>query len=182
MQFISRHSDSKRVRRRLMVALLVIIAMLLILMSRMVWLQITHYEKYQELADGNRIRVEPIVPIRGRILDRNGLILADNQTVHVLELHRDTLPRPRTLEAVKEKLAQLSPYFSALDEASMRNLSQQWARMNRHQPFIITRISEAEAGAFAGDEWKHPGFSFNAVAQRTHPQGARAGKGFEVRA
>ena len=92
----SQHSDRKKVRRRLLVALLIILIMMLILMLRMVWLQITHYEKYQELADGNRIRVEPIAPSRGRILDRNGIILADNQTVYVLELHRDNLPRPRT--------------------------------------------------------------------------------------
>ena len=174
MQFTARHTDSKLVRRRLLVALLVIVIMMIILMLRMIWLQITHYEKYQELADGNRIRVEPIAPIRGRILDRNGIVLADNQTVHVLELHRDALPRPRTLEAVKAKLEQLSPYFSSLDEAAIRNLSQQWARMNRHQPFIITRISETEAATFAVDEWKHPGFSINAVAQRTYPQGKRA--------
>jgi penicillin-binding protein 2 len=170
----SQHSDRKKVRRRLLVALLIILIMMLILMLRMVWLQITHYEKYQELADGNRIRVEPIAPSRGRILDRNGIILADNQTVYVLELHRDNLPRPRTLEAVKEKLQQLTPYFSSLDDNALRNLSQQWSRMNRHQPFVLARISENEAARFAVDEWMHPGFAINAVSLRTYPQGKRA--------
>jgi len=174
MQINSKRADSKLIRNRLIVALAVIMIMMGILMFRMIWLQITHYEKYQELADGNRIRVEPIVPIRGRILDRNGIILADNQMVYVLELHRDALPRPRSLAAVKDKLEQLNGYFPSLDETSIRNLSQQWGRMNRHQPFILTRISETEAAAFAVDEWKHPGFSINAVAQRTYPQESRA--------
>ena len=174
MQINSKRADSKLIRNRLIVALAVIMIMMSILMFRMIWLQITHYEKYQELADGNRIRVEPIVPIRGRILDRNGIILADNQMVYVLELHRDALPRPRSLAAVKDKLEQLNGYFPSLDETSIRNLSQQWGRMNRHQPFILTRISETEAAAFAVDEWKHPGFSINAVAQRTYPQESRA--------
>ncbi|MCI4412179.1 MAG: penicillin-binding protein 2 [Thiotrichales bacterium] len=174
MKITHPHHDRNQVRTRIAVALLFVLILLATLMLRMAWLQITHHEKYQELADGNRIRLEPIAPIRGRILDRNGIVLADNQTVYVLELHRDELPRPRTLNAVVEQLQALSPQLPTIDDNAIRHLSQQWQKMNRHLPFTIARITEEEAAKFAVDAWQHPGFVVNAVAQRYYPYGTRA--------
>ncbi len=45
--------------------------------ARLYYLQISESEKYQLLADGNRIRLNPVLPKRGKILDKNGNILAD---------------------------------------------------------------------------------------------------------
>jgi penicillin-binding protein 2 len=168
------HLDRNQVRRRLSIAFGVVLLLLVGLMLRMVWLQITHHEKYQELADGNRIHIEPIAPIRGRILDRNGILLANNQTVYVLELHRDELPRPRTLKTVVEQLQAFSSTVTSIDDNSIVHLQQLWRRMNRHLPFTITRITEEEAARFAVDSWRYPGFVVNAVAQRIYPQGQRA--------
>jgi penicillin-binding protein 2 len=168
------HQDRSQVRRRLVVALTAVILLFIVLMLRMAWLQITHHEKYQELADGNRIRVEPIAPIRGRILDRNGIVLADNQTVYTLELHRDELQKPRSLQSVLNKLHELQPNLPSLDDRANTRLQQQWRRMNRHLPFTLARLTEEEAARFAIDSWRHPGFVVNAVAQRIYPQGVRA--------
>jgi penicillin-binding protein 2 len=170
----NKHQDRNQVRARLVVALTVVIVLFIGLILRMAWLQITHHEKYQELADGNRIRVEPIAPIRGRILDRSGQILADNQTVYILELHRDELPRPRSLRSVLDKLDEFKSSFSSLDDRVAVRLQQQWRRMNRHLPFTLARITEEEAARFSVDSWRYPGFSVNAVAQRIYPKGQRA--------
>lgn len=159
---------------RVLISILFVFALAFILLGRMMWLQVTHHEKYQELADGNRIRVEPIVPTRGRILDRNGLVLADNEVVYVLELHRDSLPAPRSLEKVIDTLTSLQADFSELDDAALRNLSQQWKRTNRHHPLTVSKISEAEAAAFAVKAWQYPGLNINAISQRIYPQGDRA--------
>ncbi len=170
----SQHKDRNQVRRRLAIALGIVLIMFISLMLRMIWLQITHHEKYQELADGNRIRVEPIAPIRGRILDRNGYVLADNQTVYTIELHRDELPKPRSLSAVLEKIYEFQSSFSSLDDRVSIRLQQQWRRMNRHLPFTLARITEEEAARFAVESWRYPGFVVNAVAQRIYPQTQRA--------
>lgn len=169
-----KHNYQAQLHLRIIISLLLVLLLVFILVGRMVWLQITHHEKYQELADGNRIRVEPIVPTRGRILDRNGFVLADNEIVYVLELHRDSLPPPRNLEKVLETLAELKTDFSELDDAALKNLSQQWKRTNRHQPLTITKINEAEAAAFAVKAWQYPGLNVNAISQRIYPQGDRA--------
>ena len=46
------------------------------LIGRYIWLQIVKHEVYATKADENRISVLPIVPNRGLILDRNGVVLA----------------------------------------------------------------------------------------------------------
>ena len=41
-------------------------------------IQINDHELYTTKAEDNRIRVRPIEPIRGNILDRNGVVLAES--------------------------------------------------------------------------------------------------------
>ena len=167
--------EVRTVKQRLIIALLIVGILMTLLVMRMAWLQITHYEKYQELADGNRIRVEPILPTRGRILDRNGLVLADNQTVYTLEVHRDALPRSqRSLESVTNLLNQIQPIVTGVDERAIRRLSQQWRRMNRHLPFTLARISEEDAAKFSVVSWQYPGLVVNAIPQRLYPKGQLA--------
>ncbi len=161
---------------RLVISLLFVLFLLGALGVRMVWLQITHHDTYKELADGNRIRMEPITPVRGRILDRNGVILADNQTVYTLELHRDELPRSqRNLAMVSEQIKLIQDgLVPSLDLRALDRLSQQWRRMNRHLPFTIARISEEDAAKFAVVAWQYPGFVINAIPQRIYPMGSLA--------
>jgi penicillin-binding protein 2 len=49
------------------------------LVSRLYYLQIMHSDQYKTLADENRIRLRPVVPMRGQILDREGLVFAENK-------------------------------------------------------------------------------------------------------
>lgn len=58
---------------------IIIILCFTILIFRLFWLQIIQHHKYSTLAENNRIRIEAIYPNRGKILDRNGIILADNR-------------------------------------------------------------------------------------------------------
>ena len=53
----------------------------LIIMGRLAELQIIKGAYYKGLAEGNRIRRVPIVAARGRILDRNGVVLVDNVSI-----------------------------------------------------------------------------------------------------
>ena len=69
--------------------------------ARLIWLQVVQYDYFADLSQGNRIKIEPIPPNRGLILDRNGLPLATNAPSYQLELTREqvadidaTLRRP----------------------------------------------------------------------------------------
>src|SRR5688572_7828824 len=50
-----------------------------ILAGRMYYLQVIESEKYKVLADENRINMRLLAPPRGRVLDRDGVVLAANQ-------------------------------------------------------------------------------------------------------
>jgi penicillin-binding protein 2 len=78
--------------------------LLLTVAGRLFYLQVLKYEYYSELSQGNQIRTEPIPPSRGLILDRNGLVLADNLPAFNLELVREQVG---DMKAVDATLAQL---------------------------------------------------------------------------
>src|SRR3984957_17673980 len=89
---------------RSIVAGVVAAVLLLTVAGRLFYLQVLKYEYYSELSQGNRIRNEPIPPSRGLILDRNGLVLADNAPAFNLELVREQVG---DIKAVDAALAQL---------------------------------------------------------------------------
>ena len=50
-----------------------------VLVSRLHWLQVQRYDHFTDLAQGNRVRVEPLPAPRGMIYDRSGAVLAENR-------------------------------------------------------------------------------------------------------
>ncbi len=67
---------SHKVRALIAVAVVTIISF--VYLDRIYEIQIENHDLYLTKADDNRIRVRPIEPIRGNILDRNGIILAES--------------------------------------------------------------------------------------------------------
>jgi penicillin-binding protein 2 len=56
------------------------------MVSRLVWMQLLEGSRFRELADENRIRLVPRSPIRGRLLDRKGRVLATSKLTYSLYL------------------------------------------------------------------------------------------------
>jgi penicillin-binding protein 2 len=66
-----------------------IIAMMLgvtLLILRLVYLQVAGHQQYASLSRENQVKIAPITPTRGVILDRNGEPLADNYVTFSLEV------------------------------------------------------------------------------------------------
>src|SRR5580658_10501627 len=89
---------------RSIVAGVIAAVLLLTVAGRLFYLQVLRYEYYSTLSQGNRIRNEPIPPSRGLILDRNGVVLADNQPAFNRELVREQVG---DLKALNSTLTQL---------------------------------------------------------------------------
>ena len=71
--------DARIVQRRLILAAVFILGLVGALVARMYYLQVTQYEYHSTLSENNRVHVQPIPPTRGRIYDRNGVVLAENR-------------------------------------------------------------------------------------------------------
>ena len=71
--------------------------LLSILAGRLVYLMIFEAEYYQNLAKDLHERERSIKAARGRILDRNGTVLADNQTVCTISVIHNQIKNPETV-------------------------------------------------------------------------------------
>ena len=76
-----------------------------VLLLRFVWLQIVKYSDFAVKAEENRIAIVPIVPNRGLILDRNGVVLARNYSAYTLEITPSKLNA--TLDETIDELSKL---------------------------------------------------------------------------
>ncbi|SDE73329.1 penicillin-binding protein 2 [Sporomusa acidovorans] len=116
----------KRSNGRLEVLGLIIVVIFFVLVSRLGYLQMAQGQYYGRLADGNRIRLIPIMAPRGIFYDRNGVTLVSNRpgfTVSVLPI---TGPVPEeavlklatilgmNVEEIKGKLAQHNGSFEPI--------------------------------------------------------------------
>ena len=77
---------------RCVVAAVVVGILTLLVIGRLIQLQVIQYEDFSAQSQGNRIRVQPVVPTRGLILDRNGVVLAENTPSFALEVTPEQTP------------------------------------------------------------------------------------------
>ena len=109
-----RWNEQRILSQRTLGASLIVALLTLTLIGRLVYLQVDRHDYYVELAQGNRVRVDPIPASRGLIVDRDGHVLADNEPAYQLELireHRTTIVfcnARRTAERLAARLNELA--------------------------------------------------------------------------
>ena len=72
------------------------VALGLVLIAQLWYLQVATGAQYLERADTNRLRVETEKPLRGVIYDRNGVVVARNVSSFTASIRPTDLPRART--------------------------------------------------------------------------------------
>lgn len=87
-------------RRKIFLIFLCCMAAMLFLAGRLVHLMITESEYYAGLARNLHEREREIKAARGRILDRNGVVLADNRTVCTVSVIHSQIEEPEEVIAV----------------------------------------------------------------------------------
>ena len=150
-------------RLRLVLSLGIVLAMLFILLTRFVYLQVIRHGHYQTLAENNRISVVPIVPNRGLILDRNGVVLAHNYSGYTLEI---TPSKIGNLEAVIDELAKLVD-IQPKDRKRFKKLLAE-SRNFESLP-IRSRLTDVEVARFAAQSYRFPGIEIKARLFREYP-------------
>ena len=84
-------------RKKIVIVFGICLLLLSILAGRLVYLMIFEAEYYQNLAKDLHERERSIKAARGRILDRNGTVLADNQTVCTISVVHNQVEEPETV-------------------------------------------------------------------------------------
>ncbi|MEO6022092.1 MAG: penicillin-binding protein 2 [Burkholderiales bacterium] len=138
------------------------------LATRFYFLQVVQHDHYQTLAENNRMSIVPVVPNRGLILDRSGIVLANNFSAYTLEI------TPSKVASVDETIDALATLIDITprDRRRFKKLREESHRLERLP--IKNRLSEAEVARFAANRFRFPGVDINAKLFRNYPQGLTA--------
>ena len=79
---------------RLAIAAGFVLFVFLLLAGRFFYLQVVRHGELHTLAEANRISIVPVVPNRGIIVDRNGVVLAHNYSAYTLEIQPGKVDEP----------------------------------------------------------------------------------------
>ena len=161
-------ADLARFRSRIFVISLVVLLCFVLLIARLMYLQIWRHEDLRAQAENNRTSIVPIVPNRGLILDRNGIVLASNYSAYTLEI------TPSKSGPLEETLDQLSGVLdiTARDRRRFKKLLEE-SRSFESLP-IRTRLTDNEVARFAAQRFRFPGVEIKARLFRNYPYGELA--------
>jgi penicillin-binding protein 2 len=152
---------------RLVVSIGFVLVLLAILLVRFVYLQLVRHNYYQTLAESNRIAIVPIVPNRGLILDRNGVVLARNYSGYTLEINQN---KTTDIEATINELSTLIE-ITPKDRKRFKKLL---AESHDFQTLVIrNRLSDEEVARFAAQQYRFPAVEIKARLFRDYPFGAK---------
>jgi penicillin-binding protein 2 len=152
-------------RLRLGIASTFVLVMFGLLFARFCYLQVVMHDHYHTLAEANRISILPIVPNRGIIVDRNGVVLATNYSAYTLEI---TPSKVDSLDNTIEELATLVE-ITPRDRRRFKKLLEESKRFESLP--IRTRLSDEEIARFAANRYRFPGVDVRARLFREYPQG-----------
>ena len=167
-EFKNPEQEIERFQRRLAVAGALVLLAFFLLFTRFFWLQVVQHEHYRTRAEDNRISLVPIVPNRGVIVDRNGLVLARNYSAYTLEI---TPGKVADLEAVINALAGVVD-IQPKDRKRFRKLLEE--SKNFESLPIRTRLTDEEVARFIAQRYRFPGVEIKARLFRQYPQGELA--------
>jgi penicillin-binding protein 2 len=139
-----------------------------VLIGRLIVLQVSRYDYYAELSQGNRVRVEPLPAQRGLILDRNLQVLAENRPAFQLELVRERVP---DVDATLARLVEIE-VLPADDLDDTRKLVR--SRRSFESVPIRLRLTDEEIARFAVHRFEFPGVDIATRLTRFYPHGEHA--------
>ncbi|RDX35329.1 penicillin-binding protein 2 [Kangiella sp. HD9-110m-PIT-SAG06] len=151
---------------RCIIALAFVIGLMVFLLVREFKLQVVDHNKYQTQSENNRIRVQPIAPVRGLIYDQTGKLLAQNRSIFALEIV------PEQVQDMQDTLVRLRNMFGISNEQVEKFLEQVRFRPKFNSYAIKTNLDEKEVAVFSANQHFFPGVSVEARLERYYPPGA----------
>ncbi len=157
-----------RFRRRLVAAALFVVLCFGLLVFRWFVLQVVRHDDLAAQAEANRIGVVPIVPNRGLIVDRNGVVLATNFPAYTLEI---TPSKVADVEATINDLSQLVE----ITPRDRRRFKQILGESKSFESVPLrSKLKEDEVARFIAQRFRFPGVEVKARLFRNYPHGELA--------
>lgn len=165
MGTIIRTDWTEHSRNRIPGALFAILAGLCILFVRLYQLQVIEGKEYLRLSENNCVRIQRVVPARGLILDKTGVVLADNRPSF------DVTIIPHDARPIEKHLPLLKRYLD-LDIAAW---GPKLVKADKEAPFtpvvVKTDVDRDRLAIVAAHSLELPGVSIQTRSQRYFPLG-----------
>jgi hypothetical protein len=157
-----------RFRTRTIAAAAFVLIAFGLLVFRWVVLQVVRHDDLAAQAEANRIGVVPVVPNRGLIVDRNGVVLATNYPAYTLEI------TPSKVDDVEATINEIGKVV----EVTQRDRRRFKRLMDESKSFeslpIRTKLSEEEVARFVAQRFRFRGVEIKARLFRSYPHGELA--------
>ncbi len=164
--FRDKSAEIRLFRSRAIILAIVITLMLAGLGWRMAHLQITLYDKYQNLSENNRIKIQPLAPKRGLIYDRNGELLAENVPTYSVTLVPEKVPD------IEETLNFLDDLIGVSERDREQFERRRELRRRPYDPVVVRhKLTEDEIAKVMVNRNYLPGVDVEAQLVRHYPQG-----------
>lgn len=153
-------------RLRIMVAAILVLICFGLLLARFIWLQGVRHGHYALAAEDNRIAGVPIVPNRGLIVDRQGIILAQNYSAYTLEINPSKINQD--IESVINELTKVID----IQPRDRKRFKRQLEESKDFETLPIrTLLTDDEVARFSAQRYRFPGVEVRARLFRQYPLG-----------
>ena len=136
----------------------------LLILIRLIFLQVLNQDNYKIMSDENRIRLIASQPIRGKIMDKNGIILADSKLRYSLILKPQNV-KEGDWNKYKLKISKLlGSSAEVLQEKYLNGLNQQ-----NYSITLLNDLSIDQVIKFKENENAFPGLEMATLLIRNYP-------------
>lgn len=155
--------EKRLFQQRAMFMAFMALLLLLIILGRMHYLQITRHDHYTTLSTNNRVTIQPLPPTRGLIFDRNATILAENLPTFSLDIIREQITD------LEETLTQIKRLIT-ISESDLKRFRKELHRQRRFKAVPLKfRLTDREVAIIAVNWHRMPGIEINSRLVRHYP-------------
>lgn len=155
-----------RLRVRLVVFSVLLVTIFVALFSRLWFLQVLAGDEYQALARENRVRRVDSEPPRGRIFDRNGVLLVDNRPSLSITIDRQLIDE----EDIPKVLRRLSRILEIKVKVLKERLND--GTVSPYKPVPVANdVTEKQSTEILTFQERYPGVDLEELQIRKYPQG-----------
>lgn len=134
-----------------------------ILLIRLIYLQVIHYQEYNTKAEQNRISLEFIAPTRGKIYSRNNKILATNVSVFYLEFSS-------SIDNLADTLLRLKKILPNLKDEKLEELKKKFLKNKKYKYItLLQALTKVELAKFAAHSFLFPKIKIASQQKRYYP-------------
>ena len=160
----NKYQKQRSFQQRLWFVALFVLLCFALLFVRFIWLQVLHHEQYSQIAKTNRVKPSVLLPVRGSIVDRNGVVLAYNEPSYTIDIKPSEV---KDMDALIEKINAIVP----VTPREIKRFKQAAAGMDVrfHSVPLRWNLTQEQVAQLSTQLYRLPGAEINVRFIRKYP-------------